>query len=352
MEFTEAIRKKSMTDNKGITLMGLGPGDHKLLTREAWDLLQSVSEIYLRTRLHPTVEGFPKGLTIYSFDDYYENEDDIEIVYDRIIKKVIDLGRRPEGVIYAVPGHPYVAEVTCTEITRIARNEGIRVQVIEGLSFVESTLSILGEDMLPQTSVVDALELVLSHYPKFPPSIPALIAQIHSRAIAAELKITLMAVYPDTHQVHLVHRAGTEEGCIETLPLYKIDQGNQIGMLTSLYVPSLSPASSFEDFQELVAHLRSADGCPWDREQDHQTLRRTLIEEVYEVLGAIDTNDSEAMCEEFGDLLLQIVLQTQIAAEFGEFTMPDVIRGIHKKLVYRHPHVFGDVIINGPSDQG
>ena len=99
----------------------------------------------------------------------------------------------------------------------------------------------------------------------------------------------------------------------------------------------------FEGFQELIAHLRAPDGCPWDREQTHQSLRTNLMEETYEALSAIDEDDPDAMREEFGDLLLQIVLQTQIAAEYGEFTMAEVIQGIHTKLVRRHPHVFGEV---------
>ena len=101
--------------------------------------------------------------------------------------------------------------------------------------------------------------------------------------------------------------------------------------------------TSFEGFQELIAHLRSPEGCPWDQEQTHQSLRTNLLEEAYEAIDAIDHDNQAEMQEEFGDLLLQVVLQTQIASEYGEFNMTDVIRGIHTKLVRRHPHVFGDV---------
>ena len=326
----------------GITILGLGPGSPRHLTREAWEVLQTAEEIYLRTCQHPTVRELPTELIVYSFDDIYEHEADFTRVYERIVEQVLALGRRPQGVLYAVPGHPFTAEATCPEIIRRAKLEGIPTRVVEGLSFLEPIFSSLRIDPLPQTTIVDALELVSAYHPMFPPDAPALVAQLYSPMLAGEVKITLMAQYPDEHPVRLVHAAGMPEAVIEEVPLYQIDQSEHIGLLTSLYIPPLGEYTSFEGFQELIAHLRSPEGCPWDREQNHQTLRTNLMEESYEALSAIDADDPVAMQEGFGDLLLQVVLQTQIAAEYGEFTMAGVIRGIHTKLVRRHPHVFED----------
>lgn len=326
----------------GITVLGLGPGDPGLLTREAWEELVSAQEIYLRTDQHPTVQHLPGGLEVHSFDHFYEQEADFSKVYARIIDEILTLGRRPQGVLYVVPGHPFVAEATGLEILRRAEEEGIPARVIEGLSFLEPIFTALRIDPLPQTTIVDALELVSAHHPVFPPDMPALVAQLYSPMVAGEVKINLMAQYPDEHPVILVHAAGTAAQEVEEIPLYQIDQSKHIGLLTSLYLPPLGEYTSFEGFQELIAHLRSPEGCPWDREQTHQTLRTNLMEEAYEALSAIDADDPLAMQEEFGDLLLQVVLQTQIAAEYGEFTMADVIRAIHTKLVRRHPHVFED----------
>lgn len=329
--------------NSGITLLGLGPGDPALLTRQAWNILESVSEVYLRTRQHPVVAGFPPSLRVHSFDHFYEDGESFGEVYDRIVAQVLALGRRPSGVVYAVPGHPFVGEATTTEIARQAREEGLSLQVVEGLSFHEVVIASLGVDPFPHTALVDAIELAVLHYPPFPPSAPAIIAQIHSPAVATEVKLTLMAVYPDEHPVRMVHGAGTPEAQVESLALYEIDRSSHIGLLTTLYLPPLDSNASFEAFQEIIAHLRAPDGCPWDREQNHQTLRPHLLEEAYEVLAALDADDSTAMSEEFGDLLLQIVLHAQIASEYGEFTMADILRGIHTKIVRRHPHVFGDL---------
>jgi tetrapyrrole methylase family protein/MazG family protein len=337
-----------MTDHTpGITLLGLGPGDPALLTRQAWQVLQTATEVYLRTRQHPTVEGFPPSLQVHTFDEFYQRGESFEQVYENIVQQVLELGKRPQGVIYAVPGHPYVAEATCPEISRRARQEGLPVRLIEGLSFIDAAFSALELDPLPHTVILDALELAQRHVPPFPPDAPALVAQVYSREIAADVKLTLMEVYPDEHPIRLVHAAGTAQARVEDLPLYALDRSQFTGLLTTLYVPPLAPATSFESFQEVIAHLRAPDGCPWDREQTHRSLRAYLLEETYEVLAALDSGDVSSLREELGDLLLQIVLHAQIASEEGEFRLSDMLQQVNAKLVYRHPHVFGDTQVEG-----
>jgi tetrapyrrole methylase family protein/MazG family protein len=339
--------RTTLMEKKGIILMGLGPGDPDLLTRQAWDVLSNTPEIYVRTRSHPALDGFPKDLQVYSFDEVYEEMQTFEEVYAQIVESVLRLGRRSQGVVYAVPGHPFIAEATPREIARRARLEGIPVRVVEGLSFLEVIFTALGEDPLPHTALVDALELVTAHVPPFPADAPALVAQVYSRQVASDVKLTLMEVYPDEHPVRLVHAAGTPQVQVEELPLYEIDRSGSVGLLTTLYVPPLGSGTSLEAFQEIVAHLRAPDGCPWDREQTHQSLRSSLLEETYEVLAALDADDPLSLREELGDLLLQIVLHAQIANEYGEFALADVIQGIHTKIIARHPHVFGDVQVDG-----
>lgn len=331
----------------GITLLGLGPGNPALLTRQAWQILESAQEIYLRTRAHPVVADLPAQLALFSFDDLYERADSFEEVYTGIVQQILQLGQRPQGVIYAVPGHPLIAEATGPEILRQARQMGLPVRLVEGLSFLEPVFSAVGADPFPQTVLVDALELARRHVPSFPADTPALIAQIHSRTIASEVKLVLMETYPDEHPVKLVHAAGTAHESVEELLLFEIDRSRKIGLLTALYVPPRDVASSLLAFQEVIAHLRAPDGCPWDREQTHRSLRGNLLEETYEVLQALDSEDTEGLKEELGDLLLQIFMQAQIAAEAGEFNLTDVVQGIYQKIVRRHPHVFGDTTVKG-----
>jgi tetrapyrrole methylase family protein/MazG family protein len=327
----------------GITLLGLGPGDSSKLTREAWDILSTIDQVWLRTKQHPCVSGLPPTLRINSFDDLYEEGNSYEEVYSDIVRKIIELGKSPNGVVYAVPGDPFVAEATCREIAHLAKSMGLPIKIISGLSFIEPVFAALDIDPFPHLVLLDAIELSLKHYPVFPPDMPVLVAQLYSRMVAAEVKMTLTTVYPDDHPVCLVHSAGTEEQFIENLPLYEIDRSEHMGLMTVLYVQPLGLGTSFESFQEIVAHLRAPEGCPWDRQQTHLSLRHSLMEESYELIAAIDSGDSLKMTEEFGDLLLQIVLNAQIASEDGEFTMSDVLKGINQKITRRHPHVFGDL---------
>src|ERR1700686_5322366 len=106
--------------------------------------------------------------------------------------------------------------------------------------------------------------------------------------------------------------------------------------------PRLSAGEWFEKLVALQARLRARNGCPWDVEQTHRTLRTYLVEETYEVLDALESGDDAKFANEMGDLLLQIVFHSQIAAEEGRFTVSDVIREVHEKMVRRHPHVFGE----------
>ena len=147
-----------------------------------------------------------------------------------------------------------------------------------------------------------------------------------------------------------MHGAGTVGEKAITLPLYELDRNDEIDHLTTLYLPPLPEISSLESFQDTIAHLRAPDGCPWDREQTHQSLRAALLEETYEVLTALDADDMDALCEELGDLLLQILLHAQIAVEEGDFSLAQVIKKVNAKIKRRHPHVFGDVAVSGTDE--
>ncbi|MBH1940733.1 nucleoside triphosphate pyrophosphohydrolase [Mobilitalea sibirica] len=110
------------------------------------------------------------------------------------------------------------------------------------------------------------------------------------------------------------------------------------------------PKYSFNDFYEIIQKLRSKDGCPWDREQTHDSLKTCLIEECYETIEAIDNQDMKNLCEELGDILLQVVMHSVIAQENHEFTLDDVISEVSEKMIRRHPHVFGDVTVHNSED--
>ncbi len=326
----------------GITIVGLGPGAVEHLTLEAWEVLSGAEEVWLRTTHHPVVAHLPSGLRWHSFDALYEQADSFPEVYAAIAAEVLTLGHRDQGVIYAVPGHPLVGEAAVVQLLEQAPAAGLEIRVVAGLSFVEPALTALHVDALEGLQIADAVEVAGLHHPPFNPDLPVLVGQVYSRHVASELKLTLMNQYPDEYEVVLLEGMGTSAERVIRLPLFELDR-QVLGPLSSLYVPSRAGVSSFEGFQETIARLRAPGGCPWDREQTHASLRTNLLEESYEVLAALDADDPEALREELGDLLLQIVLHAQIATEFGEFQMREVIAGIDAKIKYRHPHVWGGV---------
>jgi len=186
----------------------------------------------------------------------------------------------------------------------------------------------------PKLILLEARTLASAHVPPYPPDVPALLTDVDSRELALHLKEVLLTTYPKEHVVYIV-----KEGKRQEVKLNEVGNSGDF----SLYVPTLGEGTSFESFAEIVAHLRAPNGCPWDREQTHETLRKHLLEESYEAISAIDSGDFADMREEFGDLLLQVVLQSQIANEEEQFNINQVVQGIYSKIVRRHPHVFGDL---------
>ena len=333
-----------------VTIVGLGPGDPRHVTREAWEVLEAAEELWLRTREHPAVEGLPSGATLRSFDQYYEDAEDFAAVYGAIAAEVLRLAKRDEGVVYAVPGHPLVGEATVKEILSRAEDERLQVRVVAGLSFIEPTLAALEIDALDGLQVIDATELATRHHPPLNPDLPALLGQLHSQSLAGDAKLVLMNQYPDDHRVALVHGAGTIGERVEWVALFELDRRRDIAHLTTLFVPPLDGVTGFEGLQDTVARLRAPGGCPWDREQTHETLRSSLLEEAYEAVTAIDVGETASLQEELGDLLLQVLMHAQIAAEEGEFRATSVVSGIDAKLKHRHPHVFGDRVVSGSEE--
>jgi tetrapyrrole methylase family protein/MazG family protein len=198
--------------------------------------------------------------------------------------------------------------------------------------------------------LVDGRALGGALVPPFPTSCNALILHIGAPGAAADAQAVLSALYPGEHTVWLVGTPGKPvEGDVSLAvsELREYAGGHALRQAAALYVPCLGADTSFEAFHQIVARLRAPDGCPWDREQTHASLRPHLLGETYETLAAMDAGDAAEMTEEFGDLLLQIILNAQIGSETGRFNIAAVLQGIHRKIVRRHPHVFGEVEVDG-----
>ncbi len=325
-----------------ITIVGLGAGDGRLLTREAWDVLSTAVHVFVRTARHPAVADLPETVQITSFDSLYDTAVDFASVYTQIVARILEAGQQGD-VIYAVPGHPFVGETTVAAIVAEAEARGLGVRVVAGLSFVEPMLTAVRLDGMDGVQVHDALDLMVQDYPQLHADQPVLIGQVYNTAVASELKLILNMIYPDEHEVTLVHGAGTADEQVNVMPLYAIDRDTAVSHLTSLYLPPLPRRSDVTALAEAVATLRGPHGCPWDQKQTPQSLRDSLLEEAAEVLDALDRDDPDDLREELGDLLLNILMQTQMATEDGLFTLSDVVGDIYAKIIRRHPHVWGDM---------
>ncbi|GAB4547788.1 MAG: hypothetical protein Fur002_24140 [Anaerolineales bacterium] len=210
-------------------------------------------------------------------------------------------------------------------------------------SLLAAVFDLMKIDPPAQLTLLDARTLTSAHVPPFPADIPALLYGFDTAELVTQIKKVLLAAYPKEHEATWVEGSKLKVESLNDLHPAILN----LQPSTFLYIPSLGVGTSFESFTEIIAHLRAPDGCPWDKEQTHQTLRTHLLEEAYETLAAMDDDDTEAMREEFGDLLLQIVLNSQIAREEEEFTMTQVLKHVYDKIIRRHPHVFGDAQVAG-----
>lgn len=170
----------------------------------------------------------------------------------------------------------------------------------------------------------------------------ALVRELDSRELAAEVKLKLMEVYPEESEVLV--RMG--DGGVARTKLYNLDRLRGYDHRTCAFVPAARALDGLERYGfdrlcEIIEKLCGPDGCPWDRAQTHRSLRPYVVEEAYEVAGAIDEDDPDHLCDELGDMLLQVVLHAEIARRHGEFAIDDVTTAISEKMIRRHSHIFG-----------
>jgi tetrapyrrole methylase family protein/MazG family protein len=318
-----------------IHVVGLGPAGARLLTSETSQLLASGLPVILRTRHHPAVPELDPRARWQSCDDLYEREPSFDDTYAAAVERVLEAAVRGD-VVYAVPGSPSVAEATVALLRERAAVVGQSVRVYPALSFVDLAVNVLGIDA-GNLQVCDAAELRIDSWR------PALVAQVFNRDAAGALKLQLLEVYPASHEVVLLHALGSPGERIQRVALERLDQ-RPFGHLDSIYVPPLDPLADlrrFDGLHEIIRRLHAPGGCPWDREQTHSSLRPHLLEETYETLEAIDSGDPGRLSEELGDLLLQVLMHAAVAEREGTFALADVTDHIGRKLIRRHPHVFG-----------
>ncbi|WP_029332214.1 nucleoside triphosphate pyrophosphohydrolase [Exiguobacterium oxidotolerans] len=331
-----------------ITVVGLGVGELEQLPFGVYKLLKETTQpVYLRTADHPVVsELATEGMKFTSFDSIYERHDRFEAVYADIVETLLEQAKQ-EAVIYAVPGHPLVAESTVQQLLARATD----IDIVGGQSFLDPMFAAVGVDPIEGFQLLDATAFrvdeaqIRQH---------VLIGQVYDAFVAGDLKVMLMERYPDEHPVTLVTAAGTSKQHVMTVPLYELDRVTMLSNLTTVYVPPVTEEKAlnrdFATLKDIIARLRGEGGCPWDQEQTHESLKKHLIEESYELLEAIDLQDDNLMIEELGDVLLQVMLHAQIGLDEGYFDIRDVIGSVSDKMIRRHPHVFAEATVDSAAD--
>ncbi len=336
-----------------VVVVGLGPAGPEHTSEATLSALGAADVAFLRTARHPAVAAIAAQLP--SFDHHYEACETFEEVYARIVEDLVEAAERESAlgrhVLYAVPGSPLVAE---RSVALLRADRRVEVQVLPALSFIDLAWSALAVDPVAVgAQVLDGSSFEVEAAGQRG---PFLVAQCWSREVLSRLKLALDADGAPA-RVIVLHHLGLEDEAVREVALEDLDRVTEPDHLTSVWLEGLAHPVSAEmaRLAELVRTLRVR--CPWDREQTHASLTRHLLEETYEVLDAIAEVSGPAEAspaaiehleEELGDLLFQVVFHSRLAAEEGWFTLGDVARGVHDKLVGRHPHVFGDLEVAGP----
>ncbi|HUZ19102.1 MAG TPA: MazG family protein [Acidimicrobiales bacterium] len=325
-----------------VVVVGLGPAGAEHTTQRAREALDQAPLVLLRTGRHPAAEPLVVAGAA-TLDHLYETAETFEDVYLAIVEAVVAAAAAHGSVAYAVPGSPLVLE---RSVTALRRDPRVDVEVVAGMSFLDLAWERLGIDPVEaHVRLVDAGAFAVDAAGD---TGPLLVAQAWSRAVLSEVKLAVDS--PPSRPVTALHHLGLPDEQVVEVAWEELDRSLDPDHLTCLYVPELAEPVAHElvALDEVVHVLRRR--CPWDREQTHRSLVRHLLEEAYETIEAIDelgdppdAAGAEHLEEELGDLLCQVMFHATLAGEEGLFSLADVARTTHDKLVHRHPHVFAGV---------
>ena len=342
-----------------VVVVGLGPAGADLLLPAARAALERVPIRFVRTARHPAVVDLARdGIELEPLDLLYDRADDLDTVYAAIADRVVETARERARSSTPCPGSPTIAERS-VELVRAA---GIDVELIPGISFVDLAWWRLGIDPMHGARVVDARAFAIDAAGS---SGPMLIAQCDSQLVCSEVKLALLESLPAEHEVTVLQRLGLPDERIFTVALADLDREVEPDHLTSLFVDTGEHRGRPRARAPARAHRAPArpGRLPVGRGADAphacaatcskrptRSSRRSSSSRPTRPAGDIPIGAYDALEDELGDLLFQVMIQSVLASEAGAFTVADVARAVHAKLVRRHPHVFGDVQVNDASE--
>ena len=309
-----------------ITILGHGYEENQL-TLEAVELLKSDAKVILHTGRCGCAEWLSKnGIPFETLDSLYEECEDFDEHAQKAAEAVIQKAKEGD-VVYGV------FDVRDYSVSAILNQ--VKAKVVAGPP-AEGALTAYASDTVKTLVAADWAEYRLTA------SEGVLIRELDSRAMAGEVKLRLMECYPEEETVFV----RMPDGGIARTPLYNLDRLGKYDHRTSVYVPAVTDFMQlerydFNDLQKVMARLLGENGCPWDREQTHESLKPYVVEEAYEIIDAIDAGEPYHLADELGDMLFQVAFHTEIAKKYSEFDMSDVTTAICEKMIERHSHIFG-----------
>ncbi len=322
-----------------LSIVGLGPGPFSLITQAALCCMRQADVVYVQTQRHPAVKAlFELGIPLVFIDELYQNAEDFDSLNQAVVQKVLSDDRG--HIVFAASGHGIIGSSAVPMMLEKAKERDIKTQVYPGLGY-EAAIAACRMDTARGYSVhIGALKAETLDCAKV-----NIVADVDSKLKASEAKIALMERFSDDMEMYIVRCEG-EALVSDRIQLCMLDRQQSYDASTTLVVPPVPLESrqhfSATDLMEIIRILRSPNGCPWDREQTHLSIRRNMLEEACEAMAAISQGDDDHLCEELGDVLLQIALHAAMAQEAGAFDFTGVATGICQKMIRRHPHIFAD----------
>jgi len=315
-----------------IYCIGLGAKNGDISLR-GYNLFKTCGAIVSRTDKTAASEVL-KDFAHICLDSVYETARDFDELNTALAGEVLKAAKGHKITAYCVPGSG-AEDNSVAELKKLAKN----VEIIPAAGYAYTAPCDLGAKGYVSAPAYALTPRTVNT------SLPLIVYEIDNGCLAADVKLILSGAYGDTAEI-LLNGASATVADIDRLKKYDYS--------VTVAVPPVSlirkQRFDFADLMELLSVLRSPQGCPWDREQTHSSIRNDCIEEAYEVADAIDSGDTEQLEEEAGDLLLQAAFHAQIAADGEEFTAADMITGLCQKLIYRHRHVFGDAAAKTGAD--
>lgn len=319
-----------------ITVVGLGILENQI-TVEGAKAVGQADKVFVKTALTPTYKFFEENeIEVESFDGLFERAENFDDLDDSIIER---LGAESEGksVVFCVNGDG-ASDATVAKLLKKDEN----VKTVPGVS-----ASSVAKAFSPSTSGAEYAAYDVAAKCDFSTDkrVPLTIKELDNKFLASEVKEKLADLYGYGETCFMLK---TEDGKIvaKKITVDDVDKGDGFDYSTTLILPPTDLLNSerynFYDLLQIMDRLLAEDGCPWDRAQTHKTIRKSLLEEAYELCDAISEDDLENMIEETGDVMLQAVFHGKLGEKDGEFDVADTVTGLCKKLISRHTHVFGN----------